>query len=187
MKWLFKYRGSYGEQSGEYYLWYWFWNILKFVAKYTLYYQLSNFCVSYSMIPTSSMTPTVLVNDTVIWWSSSIFKQKYRIGDVIVIKVPGTLIPMCKRIIAKGGDYIIVKNGRVIINGKMLPLSYKGKYYQKYDSVEVTGELYCEQNGTTKYNILLQKPMGTQSSDNSYSFMVPKGHYFLMGDNSTLR
>ncbi len=118
------------------------------------------FIVQAFRIPSGSMIPTLLVGDHIL-----VNKLVYRFGDpkrldVAVFKFP--LDPKkdyIKRVIGLPGDKVEIVNKVVYINGKPL----KEPYVQHTDPHII--------------------PRGVQPRDNYGPVVVPKGHYFVMGDN----
>jgi len=123
-------------------------------------------------IPSGSMIPTLLVGDhilvnkfiygTKIPFSDRrvlLFKKPGR-GDIIVFKYPEDRSrDFIKRVIAVEGDMIESRNKTVYVNGKPME------------------EPYAQH---TDRSI---RPGGPEPRDNFGPYIVPKGKYFMMGDN----
>ncbi|HOP86452.1 MAG TPA: signal peptidase I [Syntrophorhabdaceae bacterium] len=131
-----------------------------------------SFFVQAFKIPSSSMEPTLLIGDhLLVNRLSYVMKIPFtdiiilnlgepERGDVIVFRYPiDKSKDFIKRVIAKGGDIVEIKDKRVYINGKQI--EDKWAYF-------------------TDDNIL---PAHVSPKDNLGPIVVPKGAYFVMGDN----
>lgn len=135
-------------------------------------------------IPSGSMMPTLLKGDF-------IFVQKYAYGlrlpvtemkiletgspergDVVVFRLPSDPgINYIKRVIGLPGDTVDYDRHQLTINGATVPL----------EPSEGGGEpRFTERLGEREHEILIQNPRYT-IADGTY--IVPDGHYFVMGDN----
>ncbi|HPP05788.1 MAG TPA: signal peptidase I [Syntrophorhabdaceae bacterium] len=131
-----------------------------------------SFFIQAFKIPSSSMEPTLLVGDHLlvnrlsyvmkIPFTDIIFLNlgEPERGDVIVFRYPlDESKDFIKRVIAKGGDIVEIKDKKVYINGKQI----EDKWAYFADD-----------------NIL---PGYVSPKDNMGPIVVPKGAYFVMGDN----
>jgi signal peptidase I len=156
-------------------------------------------------IPSGSMVPTLLIGDYIFVCKFSYGFSRYSIpfspnlfegrilardlkrGDVAVFRYPRDLNEdWVKRVIGLPGDRIKVEKGLVHINGEPVKLkriqdnfswtNERGKSYN--------GELYIETlpNGVEHY-ILKSMPFGEGRLDDFPERQIPKGYYFMMGDN----
>lgn len=101
-----------------------------------------------------------------------------RRGDVIVFRsTSGPDINLIKRLVGLPGDHIVVRDNRITINGKTVPLSPDGQYGGGYGFSG--SKLEREQLGQADHLILLaaERPAA------DFEGVVPAGHYFFMGDN----
>ena len=135
-------------------------------------------------IPSGSMMPTLLKGDF-------IFVQKFAYGlrlpvtetkivdtgspergDVIVFRLPSNpRINYIKRVVGLPGDTLVYDQHRLVINGELMPLEESEHPYEPR---------YTESLGERGHEILITSP-GMPGGSGTY--VVPPGHYFVMGDN----
>ncbi|QUM86688.1 MULTISPECIES: signal peptidase I [unclassified Moritella] len=164
-------------------------------------------------IPSGSMMPTLLVGDFIlvekfsygvkdpVLRSTLIETGKPERGDVAVFKYPPEpTVDYIKRVVGLPGDRIAYRGKQVFIQQacsgtncagfKKLDLSLVeiGKF--KDQMVEL--QQYTEQLGDVKHNILINPSRPDLVRDfyqqdnpptRQYEWVVPDGHYFMMGDN----
>jgi signal peptidase I len=105
-------------------------------------------------------------------------------GDVVVFRLPtNTRIDYIKRIIGMPGDHVQMKHSRLYINGELVEQTRRGEV----NVISMTGEVKPVPRfeevlpGGRSHITLDQTPDG--NLDNTEEFVVPEGHYFMMGDN----
>lgn len=153
-------------------------------------------------IPSGSMRPTLLEGDYLFvtkWaygysrhslpFSPDLFQGRIwdaapERGDVAVFKYPpNPALDYIKRVIGLPGDRIQMREGQLYINGDPVGRQKTGQI-DNPDITEVNRpvDVYRETlpNGVS-YDTLDVTPNGI--SDNTREFVVPAGHYFMMGDN----
>ena len=153
-------------------------------------------------IPSGSMVPTLLVGDYLFVskhaygysrfsFPLGIFPIEGRLnantperGDVVVFRKPTDVhIDFIKRLIGLPGDKIQMKKGRLYINNKMVEREYIGNFGARISDGSVVGhKRYWETlpNGVKHYVI---ERGDNGPLDNTPLYVVPKDHYFMMGDN----
>ncbi|MBX4928309.1 signal peptidase I [Rhizobium binae] len=153
-------------------------------------------------IPSGSMMPTLLVGDYIFvnkfaygyskyslpfspdLFSGRLFGSDPKRGDIVVFRFPpNPEVDYIKRCIGLPGDHIQVTDGVLYVNGKPVPKVADGSFTSDYkldpgEDVPVFRETL--DNGKT-YDTLDQSPVSR--GDNTREFIVPEGHYFMMGDN----
>jgi signal peptidase I len=153
-------------------------------------------------IPSGSMRPTLLEGDYLFvtkWaygysryslpfspniFSGRIWGSEPKRGDVAVFKFPpNPSLDYIKRVIGLPGDRIQVKQGILYINDEAVPREKVGEINNP-DITEVDRpvDVYRETlpNGVS-YETLDLTP--NSIGDDTREFVVPAGHYFMMGDN----
>jgi signal peptidase I len=154
-------------------------------------------------IPSGSMIPTLLVGDYLfvskyaygysnhsIPFSPDLFKGRIfgsppKRGDVVVFKLPrdGTT-DYIKRVIGLPGDKIQMKEGRLYINGEMVPREPIPKITtEDFYGRETEVATYKETLPGGVSHTIIEIQGDTGFNDNTGVFEVPPDHYFMMGDN----
>jgi signal peptidase I len=153
-------------------------------------------------IPSASMEPNLYEGDYIVvtkfsyGWShfsiplsppifrGRIFEKPPQRGDIAVFKTPaGKHIDLIKRVIGMPGDRIQMKQGLLYINDKPVPREPMGTVR------EDIGEGYVRDVARFRETLpngksYLTNDFGTDGQlDNTDVYLVPAGHYFMMGDN----
>ena len=123
-------------------------------------------------------------------------------GDIVVFRYPGKDEDYVKRLIGLPGDRIEMRGGQLFLNGEAVPKARIADYLMPISAnspcrhvdpnrarvIEQEGRKYCSYvryretlPGGRSYEVLDQVPDGP--GDNSQTYVVPAGHYFMMGDN----
>ena len=130
--------------------------IAKTVAMaFVLSFGIRTFVAEARYIPSSSMEPTLQINDRLIIEKMTYRFNKPERGDVVVFNATDTLKEQnfhdafIKRIIGLPGDKVVVRNGQVKVNG------------------EIIREVYIKEKPNYNYGPVI----------------VPQGNYLVLGDN----
>ncbi len=137
-------------------------------------------------IPSGSMMPTLLEGDFIfvkkfayglrlpVMETKVVETGSPKRGDVIVFRLPSDpSINYIKRVIGLPGDKIVYERQRLTINGETMDLEMDAD-----DSFDVP--VYIEDLDGRIHDILITN---SQISTRDGTYRVPKGHYFVMGDN----
>jgi len=129
-------------------------------------------------IPSSSMEPTLLIDDRLIIDKLSIRWRKPERGEIIVFNPPiNPIVPdaskvYIKRVIGMPGDRISIHDGKVFINDA--PLN------EPYIAAPPNYTLPTQDDALCPNCF---RPDNVQSGKEHLFFTVPNGKYWVMGDN----
>lgn len=162
-------------------------------------------------IPSGSMMPTLLVGDFIlvekfsygvkepVWQNTLIPVDLPKRGDVAVFKYPeDPRVDYIKRVVGLPGDRIVYKDKQLYLIpackeqpcGAYKALEMNSLGEQMFADEESKMQVYSEMLGEVTHKILLN-PMRRdhlayyyqQPGTYAYEWVVPAGHYFMMGDN----
>jgi signal peptidase I len=155
-------------------------------------------------IPSSSLVPTLLVGDYLFvskfsygfskhsipfsppLFSGRILGSEPKRGDIAVFKLPrDPSIDYIKRVIGLPGDRIQMIDGILNINGQPVPKQKLGtKELNAGAGYKDEATYYRETlpNGVS-YTIQELEKFGNKLGRNTSAYVVPPGHFFMMGDN----
>jgi signal peptidase I len=153
---------------------------------------LRSFLVEPFRIPSGSMIPTLMIGDFILV-NKFIYGIRLPVinkkiisidepqrGDVAVFRYPkNPSVDYIKRVIGLPGDRISYFNKTIYINGEPMPQEIMGPYYQDDRPYSRPDELRVEYFGDRDHQIIIEP--GVSLGEGEYR--VPKGHYFMMGDN----
>lgn len=138
-----------------------------------IFFILNEFVFMLASIPTPSMENTLMVDDKIFASRLSVTFGTIERGDIIIFDFheDGRDEYFIKRLIGLPGDTVVIKQGKIYINGSDTPL----------DEPYITNGW---KSSDWKWN---KGPHGNGGGGlkdpNEYTFNVPEGHYFFLGDN----
>jgi signal peptidase I len=110
----------------------------------------------------SSMYPTVSDQDYLIATTIDYRFHAPQRGDIVILRDPyDSSLDFIKRVIAVPGDHVLIRDGQVYIDGRLLHESYL--------------------NNQEQWTVNANWP--TEGSQNAQGDVVPANDYFVMGDN----
>ena len=163
------------------------------VIAFALFFIVRAFFVEAFKIPSGSMENTLLPGDfllvnKLVYGAQIPFTtktlpaiRKPRRGDVIVFQYPSEPSKnFVKRLVGVPGDTLAMENGILIRNGEALQESYVSHTEPDHDPID--DEFYWQRNyivRTAEASTSVYRP----SRNNWGPLVVPKGNYFVLGDN----
>ncbi len=152
-----------------------------------------SFLVEPFRIPSGSMLPDLKIGDFILVnkfaydvrlpvWHKILFDTgKPKRGDVVVFRYPvNPRIDFIKRVVGLPGDRISYVNHVLTINGQVMSQKVIAHEMSLPDSTTQAVTKLQENLSGVMHNIYR---MPWRSSQNFYHVTVPKGEYFVMGDN----
>lgn len=155
-------------------------------------------------IPSGSMKPNLLVGDflfvskpvygysraSLVWpltrlpIEGRLFGHEPKRGDVVVFKnYKDKHKDYIKRVIGLPGDQIRVDNGHLIINGQPVKKEYVGVRAASVRGVSQEIPIYRETLDNGVSYIVEEADGDLGAKDDTETYFVPPGHFFMMGDN----
>lgn len=154
-------------------------------------------------IPSGSMEPTLQIGDALLGskfaygysrWSvpyglgpasqTRLFGRMPARGDIVIFRKPGdTDTILIKRVIGLPGDSIQMVHGRLVINGRQVPLEAAGtgKVEDGNGQMEAIGKFIETLPGGVRHTIF--KAGWDGPLDDTPVYKVPPNCFFAMGDN----
>ena len=153
---------------------------------------LRSFLVEPFRIPSGSMMPTLLIGDFIlvnkfvygirlpVLHTKVVEMGEPKRGDIVVFRYPkNPTMDYIKRIVGLPGDRISYYHKQIYINGEAVKQTVLG-YYEGGGQTSSGESLLSEDLGAATHDILLR--VGERSAKDG-EYVVPAGHYFVMGDN----
>jgi len=181
----------------------WIWEALKTVA-YAILIALGikTFLFQPFNIPSSSMEDTLLVGDYLFVSKFAYGYSNYSLpvdmnvmngrvwaaeperGDVVVFRLPARpWEDYIKRVVGLPGDRIQMIDGVLHINGAPCKLERVDDFVEMTPYGERRAARYRETLPNGLQHFVLDTEPDKPGADNTQEFVVPRDHYFMMGDN----
>ena len=144
------------------------------------------------VIPSGSMIPTLLVHDHIVvnklaygikWPFGRSFLFRWsdpKADQIVVFRYPENPdIYFIKRILAVAGDELVIENGELKINGKVVMINSAEAPHLTSDEADFD---YFTESFSDQHSPHLIRYEKNRWRDR-FSTKVPEGHFFVMGDN----
>jgi signal peptidase I len=136
------------------------------------------------VIPSASMLPNLLVGDHILAIEGYFARTPPRRGDLAAFRFPRDPAQLyIKRIVGLPGDTVQMKEGTVYLNGAAVPVERTDNFFgMPPDCGFGAHPMYIETlPGGVRYRVV--RGCGPPVYEDTHTFTVPPGHYFMMGDN----
>ena len=146
-------------------------------------------------IPSGSMKPTILIGDRIFVNKlaydlkvpyTSLHLTKWsdpKHGDIVVFYSPKDGKRLIKRVVGLPGDLLAMRQNRLFINGQFV--KYEPLPQESLDQIELghhSSRVFFNEKLPGKQHVVMFSP--SRPSLNTFEpVTIPKGRYFMMGDN----
>ncbi|MDA3934293.1 MAG: signal peptidase I [Gammaproteobacteria bacterium] len=176
------------------------WQIIEYIGSFfpvlLFVWLLRSFLYEPFRIPSGSMIPTLTVGDFIV-----VNKYAYGVrlpvintkvidvgqpqrGDVVVFRYPlDESMNYIKRLVGLPGDRITYRNKTLFINGEQVEHKTNGYYGEDTGGCyapSIPSQIRIEKLGEAEHELLVN---ASRARAREQSWVVPDGHYFMMGDN----
>jgi len=152
-------------------------------------------------VPSGSMLPSLLIGDQLLVTKFPYGYSRYSLpvplappsqerllgklperGDVVVFRLPrDPSQTYVKRVVGLPGDHVQMRNGRLWLNGKVMPLRPAGVGPMETENGVLTAPRFVETLTGREHAIFKLRWDG--ELDNTQEFVVGRDQFFVMGDN----
>ncbi len=164
---------------------YWLLIVVQMIYSIGLIAGVRGFVYEAFVIPTNSMSPTILNGDRILARKLLPLHHFPERGDLIVFCNPkptgGT--SFIKRVIAIAGDHIEIRGERLFINGKELERDRVPAESLRLLGDQVSGRVAYEENSGHRYLVAYGEPFDGGRADGDFASTIPDRHVFVLGDN----
>ncbi|NND98177.1 MAG: signal peptidase I [Pirellulaceae bacterium] len=164
---------------------YWLLIVGQLVFSIGLIFGVRNFVYEAFVIPTKSMSPTILAGDRILARKLLPIHHFPQRGDLIVYRnpMPTGGSRFLGRVVAVAGDKVEIGGERLSINGKELERDRVTQGSLKLLGKQVSGRVAYEENSGHRYLVAYGDTAGGAQGQTYFETTVPQRQVFVLGDN----
>jgi signal peptidase I len=133
--------------------------------------------------PSASSFPNLMVGDMFLVSKTAYRNADPQRGDIAVFKLPNDpSVDYVKRVIGLPGDRVQMKQGRLFLNGVLVPREAVICQFPVEQPDESGAKFYRETLPSGRSYVIAERG-DVGDADNTDEYAVPVGHYFALGDN----
>ena len=164
---------------------YWLLIVVQMVYSIGLIAGVRGFVYEAFVIPTSSMSPTILPGDRFLARKLLTRDHVPKRGDLIVYRnpTPTGATKFIGRVVAVAGDHLEISGERLFINGKELERDRVPDESLKFLGNQVNGRVAIEENSGRRYLVAYGDSKDGGRAQGDFDATIPERHVFVLGDN----
>jgi signal peptidase I len=137
------------------------------------------------LIPSDSMSPTILRGDRFLARKLLTRDHVPERGDLIVYRNPTTMgaASFIGRVVAIAGDHLEIRGERVVINGNELKRDRVPDESLKFIGNQLNGRVAFEENSGRRYLVAYGDAKDGKHARGDFDATIPEHHVFVLGDN----
>jgi signal peptidase I len=133
--------------------------------------------------PSASNFPNLMAGDMFLVSKTAYLNADPQRGDIAVFKLPSDPgVDYVKRVIGLPRDRIQIKQGRLYLNGVIVPRETVVYHPPANPPDESASKFYRETFPNGRSYVIAERS-DDGDADNTDEYVVPEGHYFALGDN----